>query len=163
MYEKNYCKIPVRRIPDAVADMTGSPAYLTIAGTVRFYQTDDGVLVSAYITGLPVGRQPCSADIFGFHVHESGPCSGNAQEPFKDAGEHYNPRNCPHPAHAGDLPPLFGNAGTAFMTVLTNRFSVGDIIGRSVIIHANPDDFKTQPSGDSGPMIACGRIVQVRR
>ncbi len=58
------------------------------------------------------------------------------------------------------MPPLFGNNGEAFMTFETNRFSVREIINRVVIIHRNPDDFTTQPSGDSGEMIACGKIYK---
>jgi Cu-Zn family superoxide dismutase len=53
---------------------------------------------------------------------------------------------------------LFGNQGFAFMTVLTNRFSVDEIAGRTVVIHRSPDDFTSQPSGNSGPKIACGQI-----
>ncbi|MCX7614928.1 MAG: superoxide dismutase family protein, partial [Clostridiales bacterium] len=67
---------------------------------------------------------------------------------------------CNHPGHAGDLPPLFGNYGHAFMAVFTGRVSVSEIIGRTVIIHASPDDFTTQPSGNSGKKIACGQIYR---
>ena len=56
------------------------------------------------------------------------------------------------------MPPLFSNKGYAFMIFLTDRFKVDEIIGKTVIIHSMPDDFKTQPSGDSGMKIACGVI-----
>jgi Cu-Zn family superoxide dismutase len=92
------------------------------------------------------------------HIHEGGSCTGNAADPFADAGSHYNPEGCEHPAHAGDLPPLFSNRGTAWGAVLTDRFSVGEISGKTVIIHLNPDDFTTQPAGNSGAKIACGVI-----
>jgi Cu-Zn family superoxide dismutase len=92
------------------------------------------------------------------HIHEGGKCSGNENDPFADAGTHFNPYNCAHPEHAGDLPPLFGNKGYAWSSVLTNRFTVSDVIGRTVIIHSRPDDFTTQPAGNSGEKIACGVI-----
>jgi len=64
-----------------------------------------------------------------------------------------------HPHHAGDLPPLFGNNGYALSMFLTTRFSVSEIIGRTVILHSAPDDFTSQPAGNSGVKIACGVIV----
>ncbi len=152
-------QIPFRGAPSACARVAGSPRYPGIHGDVCFYQADPGVLVVASIVGLPQGGGPCASDIFGFHIHEGAPCAGTADDPFADVGSHYNPRGCPHPAHAGDLPPLFGNGGTAFMSVLTSRFTIREILGRSVIIHAAPDDFTTQPSGNSGEMIACGQIL----
>ncbi|NLT58279.1 MAG: superoxide dismutase family protein [Clostridiales bacterium] len=155
-----FYKRPSSRAPDAHAVVAGSPAHPAIRGIVRFYQTGAGVLVMALVEGLPQGATPCSANVFGFHVHEKGSCTGTADQPFADVGGHYNPKNCPHPAHAGDLPPLFGNSGYAYMSVLTDRFSVREVIGRAVIIHAAPDDFTTQPSGNSGAMIACGQILQ---
>ncbi len=53
----------------------------------------------------------CGQRIFGFHIHEGTRCSGTSVDHFADAGSHYNPSNCPHPMHAGDLPPLFVNNG----------------------------------------------------
>lgn len=148
----------LRRIPDARAILTGSPDYPGIHGSVSFYQTIDGVVLVAQINGLPSGSEPCASDVFGFHIHEGNSCTGNREDPFASAGGHYNPHDCPHPAHAGDLPPLFGNHGYAFMAFLTDRFTVKEVVGRTVIIHASPDDFTTQPSGNSGAKIACGRI-----
>ena len=72
---------------------------------------------------------------------------------------HYNPGGCEHPSHAGDLPPLFANYdGFAWNAVLLDRFKWGDILGLPIVIHLNPDDFTTQPSGNSVTMIACGII-----
>ena len=79
-------------------------------------------------------------------------------EAFADAMSHYNPMGCEHPYHAGDLPPLFGSNGSALLLFLTDRFSVKEVIGKTVIIHDRPDDFTTQPSGNSGTKIACGVI-----
>ncbi|MDD7215163.1 MAG: superoxide dismutase family protein [Anaerovoracaceae bacterium] len=85
-------------------------------------------------------------------------CSGTKENPFEDAHGHFNPDCCDHPHHAGDLPPLLGNRGYALQIFLTGRFCVSEIIGKTVIIHADPDDFTSQPSGNSGKMIACGQI-----
>lgn len=145
--------------PDAAAQVRGSDSYPKINGEVLFYQIADGVIVLADITGLPdSGGEICDGRVFGFHIHEGTMCSGNGQDPFADAGMHYNPDGCEHPYHAGDMPPLFGNGGDALSVFFTDRFSVKDVIGRTVIIHDMPDDFKTQPSGDSGTKIACGQI-----
>lgn len=88
-------------------------------------------------------------------------CTGNSNDEFADAKTHYNPQNCPHPYHAGDLPPLIENNGYSYMSVFINKFTVKDIIGKVVIIHEMPDDFTTQPSGNSGTKIACGEIKKV--
>lgn len=151
-------RIPLCRPPNAYACITGSADYPSVCGNVLFYQTKAGVLVVVQIQGLPQGTGPCSSNVFGFHIHEKGPCCGTAEDPFANVGSHYNPQGCPHPAHAGDLPPLFGNHGCAFMSVLTSRFTVCEILRRTVIIHGSPDDFTTQPSGNSGVKIACGQI-----
>lgn len=146
--------------PTAHAIVNGSPSLPNLHGLVLFYQLTDGVLMIARIEGLPQGPDACSANVFGFHIHEGNSCSGNATDPFADAGTHYNPANCRHPAHAGDLPPLFGNHGFAFMAFMTDKFSVSEVVGRTVIVHSAPDDFTTQPSGNSGAKIACGQIMQ---
>lgn len=148
----------LRGRPQAAAKITGSESCPDISGSVRFYQTQLGVVVRAEIRGLPCSDGPCGARIFGFHIHEGGTCAGNMDDPFAEAMAHYNPCGCEHPQHAGDLPPLFGNKGYALSVFLTDRFSVRDIIGRTVIIHGSPDDFTTQPSGNSGKKIACGEI-----
>ena len=145
----------------AVAQIKGSSKYPDISGTVQFYECSSGIIVTARIFNLPYSDIPCSNRIFGFHIHEGESCSGNMEDPFADAMTHYNPGNCMHPYHAGDLPPLFGNKGHAYMSVLTNRFTIDEILGKTVIIHAQPDDFKTQPSGNSGEKIACGIIVEM--
>ena len=68
---------------------------------------------------------------------------------------------CPHPYHTGDLPPLFSEDGQAWMAVYISKFTPEQIVGRTIIIHGNVDDFTTQPSGNSGPMIACGVIREL--
>lgn len=146
--------------PDAAAKISGSPAYTNIHGNVYFYQTDKGVLVSAEIYNLPVSTESCGNDIFAFHIHSGNSCTGDATNPFADALTHYNPTDCPHPHHAGDLPPLFGNNGYAWMKILTNRFTVTDIIKKTIVIHSSSDDFTSQPAGNSGDKIACGVITK---
>lgn len=158
----HYAKL-LSYLPTAAAPINGSAQYPKISGMVRFYETRGGVVVAAEITGLPNPDDICKSPIFGFHIHDGGMCQGNAEDPFADAGTHYNPHSCPHPYHAGDLPPLFGADGNAFSAFLTDRFTVREILGKTVILHANPDDFTTQPSGNSGTKIACGIISAVRR
>ncbi len=149
----------VTQTPSAYAIVRGSSANPNIYGEVRFFQTIYGTLVSAEFFGLPTGSSPCTTPVFGFHIHSGTQCTGNYSDPFADALTHYNPYTCAHPHHAGDLPPLFGNNGYAFSMFLTNRFSVTELIGRTVIVHSAPDDFTSQPSGNSGSKIACGVIV----
>ena len=143
--------------PDAAAYIKGSSKYSNLHGVVTFKQTPKGVWVSAEIYGLPY-KNKCDSGIFAFHIHSGQSCTGNTEDPFSDADGHYNPEDCPHPYHARDLPPLFGNHGYARMSVLTDRFTVREIIGKVVIIHSQADDFKTQPSGNAGSKIACGKI-----
>ena len=162
-YSNNNCHFQflcdiLSKSPDAEAWIYGSPEYPDIRGLVYFYQLLNGVLLVAEVSGLPYSQGACESNIFGFHIHEGGACAGTVTDPFADAGLHYNPNNCPHPHHAGDLPPLFGNEGLAFQFIFTNRFRVSQIIGHTVIVHRSPDDFVTQPSGNSGIKIACGQI-----
>ena len=137
--------------PAAVAHVRGSEAHPDIRGCVRFRQMGGGVLVTAEIRGLPGDN-----GFFAFHIHSGS--GGTGEGPFACVGGHYDPAGRPHPDHAGDLPPLFGNRGYAYLSVFTDRFTVDEVIGRAVVIHAKPDDFTTQPSGNSGERIACGEI-----
>ncbi len=155
---------------DAAAKVLGSREYRAIRGIVSFYQLADQVLVQANFVGLPdeirqsQGNGTCGGSILGLHIHAGGSCTGNDTDPFADAGSHYDKTltaggvGCPHPYHAGDLPPLFVNNGSAVMIVATNRFTVEEILGRTVIVHAHVDDFHSQPAGDAGGRIACGVI-----
>jgi Cu-Zn family superoxide dismutase len=143
--------------------MQGRPKYPSLNGVVKFYPTPYGTLVVAEILGLPRLEDPCKKPIFGFHIHNGGSCTGNDSDPFADTGMHENPFGCPHPYHMGDLPPLFGAGGIAFSAFLTDRFTVDQVLGKTVIIHASPDDFISQPSGNAGEKIACGVIGRVRR
>ena len=145
--------------PQAQAQLDGSPKHPRIRGKVTFFETPAGVLISTEVTGLPSYIDPCESSFLGFHIHQGSSCTGNATDPFANAQAHLNPLNCTHPHHAGDMPPLLNNNGYAFSTFLTDRISIDEIIGSTVIIHDMPDDFHTQPAGDSGERIACGVIT----
>lgn len=159
----NDLSIPLRKPPFAIAKIRGSDDYPHIRGVARFYNAKAGVIAAVRVTGLPDSVEICNRRVFAVHIHSGGSCSGNETDYFADAMTHYNPQNCPHPSHAGDMPPLFGCGGDAFTAFLTDRFSVGDIIGKTVIIHSSPDDFTTQPAGNSGTKIACGVIERYKK
>lgn len=148
----------VKSRPQAEAVIRGSEDYPDIRGKVMFYNARGGMLVRAEITGLPKGAGDCDSPIFSFHIHSGNACTGNHTDMFANVGAHFNPQGCPHPYHAGDLPPLFSVGGNAVLEVLTDRFTIPQIVGRTVIIHSRPDDFTTQPSGNSGKKVACGVI-----
>lgn len=158
----DFCSI-FRALPNAVAFIKGSEAHPNIQGRVMFYQKNDGVIVRAEIVGLPKSTDKCANPIFAFHIHSGTECIDNAQDPFSTTGGHYNPNDCPHPFHAGDMPPLFSVKGKAFLVFLTDRFALNEILGKVVIIHSSADDFTTQPSGNAGQKIACGVITPTAR
>ena len=135
----------------AVAFLHGGNTAPNLSGSVSFTQKKDCVLVVANIEGLPQNE----AGFYGFHIHEGGACTG---ELFADSKGHYNPKDTPHPHHAGDLPPIIQCKSKAYLSFLTDRFKVAVLIGRTVILHSEPDDFYTQPSGNAGTKIACGII-----
>lgn len=142
-------------MPAAVARMAGGREAPELRGLVGFYPMRNGVLVVAEISGLPEQ----GPGIFAMHIHEGEGCGGTD---FSDAGGHFNPEGKRHPEHAGDLPPLLRCCdGRAYFSVMTSRFSIRDVIGRTVVIHSGPDDFHTQPSGNSGGRIGCGVIRRI--
>lgn len=137
----------------ATANIRGGTQNPDIQGQVNFYQRSNHVLIKAFVRGLP----ETPSGFFGFHIHEGNDCKGTD---FSDTGSHYNPGNANHPDHAGDLPPLMFCNGVACQTLITDRFCVKDIIGRTVVIHDMPDDFNSQPAGNSGTKIGCGVICE---
>ena len=155
----------LRRSPHAVAILKGDSTHPDLTGIMRFFQTEYGVLAETSLSGLPSPADLCASPAFGFHIHEGRQCGrpmparNITSEPFAAAMGHYNSKNCDHSHHAGDLPPLLGCSGRAYQMFLTNRFRLNEVIGRTVIVHAMPDDFTTQPSGASGERIACGIIT----
>jgi len=132
-----------------------------VSGTVSFEQSGDKVVVTAVVTGLKPNSE------HGFHVHEKGDCSA---PDATSAGGHFNPGGKAHghhgkaERHAGDMPNLRADsAGSTRVMWETDLLSVGsgaaNVIGRSVVIHRDPDDYASQPAGNSGPRLACGVIV----
>lgn len=131
--------------PQAIAHISGKQDE---QGTAKFYDTPFGTIVEVEMSNLP--NTP--TNFFGMHIHSKGACEGD----FSSAGSHFGEGD--HPLHAGDLPPLLSADGTAYSVALTPRFHSSQIVGRSIIIHNSPDDFTTQPAGNSGERIACGII-----
>ena len=130
------------------------------AGTANFYQIGNKVRVIASVSGLVPGRE------HGFHIHEAGDCSSGDGMSAKG---HFNPFGKPHgnPAgaerHAGDMPALKAEMnGQATLEADLDQMTVtpgpGSVVGRGLIVHADPDDYKTQPTGNAGARIACGVI-----
>ena len=137
-----------------------APSGSRYGGRVSFSQYGMFVLVRADITGLQPNRE------YGLHVHEHGDCLGATPE---GNGGHYNPDGKPHgrpgrdPSHAGDLLNVRSDGeGTVMYVFQTTAFTVTPgprgIIGRGVVLTRNPDDYRTQPDGNSGEAIACGFI-----
>ena len=147
--------------PQATAPLqstTGS----TTTGSVNFVQNGDKVMVSGTVRGLKANAE------HGFHLHEKGDCSSGDG---MSAGGHFNPDGKPHgnhadmSHHAGDMPSLKADAsGVAKFSYETKSVAVGsgasDIVGRALIVHRDPDDYTTQPTGNSGPRLACAVVVR---
>jgi superoxide dismutase, Cu-Zn family len=135
----------------------------SVRGTVSFLQRGDKVIVNANVQGLKPNAE------HGFHVHEKGDCS--SADGMSAAG-HYNPGGKTHgnvhtgsDRHAGDLPNLKADAsGNAVANMVVSGISIGgpsaDILGKGLIVHRDPDDYKSQPAGNAGPRLACAVIQQ---
>ena len=133
------------------------------SGTADFYQVGSKVRVIANLSGLRPGRE------HGFHVHEAGDCSSGDGMSAKG---HFNPEGKPHgnpdsgQRHAGDMPMLRADRGgdaklDTELDIMTVTPGPNSIIGRGLIVHADPDDFKTQPTGNAGARLACA-VIQSR-
>ena len=134
-------------MPYAGAEISGKSMYPDISGSVMFYEVYGGTLVVVSVRNLP------DEDGFhGFHVHDERSCKSMM------GGGHYNPMGNPHPQQSGDLRPRLAFVGLAYSAFYTIRFYPEDVIGKTVMIHADADDFLSQPSGDAGDIIACGEI-----
>ncbi len=132
-------------------------------GDVKFTQTETGVELTANFENLPEGTH-------AIHIHDVGKCEAPT---FETAGAHFNPQHKEHGIenpkgpHAGDLPNLeIGEDGTLEVRFVSKEFtlekgkdnSLFDEDGSSIVIHEGADDYKTDPSGNSGARIACGVI-----
>ena len=137
--------------PNSIAYIKGGEDAPQLRENVKFFQKRGYVLVTATIFGMPSSE----TGFYGFHIHSGTSCTEAA---FSKTGQHYDIRTSQHPQHSGDLPPLMLCNGGSYMTVATDRFTTNDIIGRTVVIHKDVDDFTTQPSGNAGTKIACGVI-----
>lgn len=131
-----------------------------VKGSVQFEQKGDKIMVTVDVSGLPANSE------HGFHVHEKGDCSA---PDGTSAGGHFNPENKPHghegtERHVGDMPNLKSDAnGVAKASFELDLMTLKDgsannIINRAVIVHKDPDDYKSQPVGNAGARVACGVI-----
>jgi Cu-Zn family superoxide dismutase len=145
--------------PRATAQLQPTKGNKTF-GEATFEQVGDKVRVVVFVQGLKPGQE------HGLHIHEKGDCSSGDG---MSTGGHFNPYGKPHASHtsanrhAGDLPSLKANKeGRANVQVdldiITVTAGPASIIGRGLIVHADPDDFKTQPTGNAGARMACGVI-----
>jgi Cu-Zn family superoxide dismutase len=144
----------------AQARLTGKSGS-TATGQLQLTQVADGVMIAGELTGLP----PNSTH--GFHVHEKGDCSA---PDASSAGGHFNPTMAQHGGpesamkHLGDAPNIksdaSGNAtlSASIVGATLKDGGANDLIGKAIVVHAKRDDYKTQPSGDSGDRIACGVV-----
>lgn len=131
----------------------------TVSGTVSFTEVDGWLRIEAQVAGLTPGAH-------GFHVHEAGDCSAPDGSSAKG---HFNPVGKPHghhgseSHHGGDMPNLEANAqGEANYRIEVKGLTLNGptgVIGRAIVIHADPDDYKSQPAGNSGKRVACGVIA----
>ena len=151
-----------RSTSTAKADLTDSKG--ANVGTARLKGTPKGVSLALEVSNLPPGLD-------GFHIHTVGKCDS---PDFKSAGGHLNPEGKKHGwenpegHHAGDLQNLTADAqGKAKVKVVVTGVTLGDgpnslfqPQGTALVIHANPDDNKTDPAGNAGPRIACGVITK---
>lgn len=142
--------------PTAAVLIKGSEEYPNLRGKMFFCGISGGTLVAAEVSGLPA-----DSPFLGIHLHNGKACTGNAEDAFADAGSHLNLDSHSHPLHMGDFSVLLNNGGYALSVFVTDRFSPEQIIGYPVIIHSMPDDYRTQPSGDSGKKIGCGIVFEV--
>jgi superoxide dismutase, Cu-Zn family len=148
--------LPAKKAVAALNPTKGNQAN----GMVNFVAVEGGVRITAKVEGLTPGKH-------GFHIHEYGDCSS---PDGSSAGGHFNPMHQRHGGpdhherHAGDLGNIVADeSGIGHYDRIDNVITLNgpnSIIGKSVIVHANPDDFKTQPSGNAGGRIACGVIAE---
>jgi Cu-Zn family superoxide dismutase len=147
--------------PTATAKLEPTRGNAT-AGSVTFQQMGEQTQMHVRVEGLKPGGE------HGFHIHDKGDCSSGDG---MSTGGHFNPKGKPHgkhddaERHVGDLPSLKADAsGRVDQKVMLSGLTIGsgaaDIVGHGLIVHAQPDDYRTQPTGNSGARIACGVIAR---
>jgi Cu-Zn family superoxide dismutase len=153
------CQTTTQDAPKASA-MLAPTKGSSVRGAVTFIEAGSKVRVIAAVSGLnPNGE-------YGFHIHEAGDCSSGDGMSAKG---HFNPQGKPHAhagtaeRHAGDLPSLKSDAnGNATLNLELDIITVSpgpnSVVGRGLIVHVQPDDFKTQPTGNAGARSACAVI-----
>ncbi len=134
-----------------------------VGGTLQVAAMTDGVHVSGQVSGLAPNSD------HGFHIHEKGDCSA---ADAGSAGGHFNPGGQPHgrigasPHHLGDQMNIHADAnGNAtvdahFVGVTLGSGQPNDVMNRALVVHADPDDYTSQPAGNAGKRVACGVITK---
>lgn len=156
--------VAVSTAQQAEANLAPASASL-VSGRLALVPTSGGVRITGVIGGL-APRQ-----VAAFHVHERGDCSA---VDASSAGGHFNPAGAPHGRagsgehHAGDMDNLQADhEGVAQVDVLLRQVTLGggaanDISGKALVVHARPDDYRSQPAGNAGARVACG-VIRVTR
>lgn len=157
--EKESKDLSQRQISKAIAIISPTKGN-NVTGMVAFTVVPGGVKIVADVEGLTPGKH-------GFHIHEKGDCGAHDAS---SAGGHFNPKGLNHGSpededrHVGDLGNLISNAkGYAHYERIDEVISLSgtdSIVGRSIIVHADEDDFTTQPTGNAGGRVGCGLIVE---
>ncbi|VXC33723.1 Superoxide dismutase [Flavobacterium sp. 9AF] len=167
--EENNTDIVTDIVTDTVTKSTTATAIIAaksnsaVSGTVTFTENKGRVSMEAKITGLTPG-------IHAIHIHENGDCSA---ADASTAGGHWNPSHAAHGAwehksfHLGDIGNLEADEnGIATLSKETDLWCIGcddenkNIVGKSIVVHQNADDLKSQPSGAAGDRVGCGEIVK---
>ena len=165
-YGQRMGRMPGDTLPQAPVNTTARADLRDIngnsVGSITLTQTRHGVLLTGDLSSLPPG-------LHAIHVHDTGRC----EPPFTSAGGHYNPAQRAHGFrnangnHAGDLPNFsVGTNGTGHVEVISRDLSLASGFGlfnpngTSIVVHAGPDDYQTDPAGNSGNRIACGVVTR---
>ena len=160
MPETKTDSVPI--VNHAEATLSGTYADTTVEGTVKFDTDSSGKVKMTLDITVPAK----AGKTIAVHIHEHGDCGDTA----KLAHGHWNPTNAQHGKwgsasfHSGDIGNIKLNAnGKGTMSLMTDLWTLGgkpdkNILGKSIIVHGGMDDYKTQPSGNSGARIGCGVI-----
>src|SRR5574342_606577 len=155
----HFCKIVLVLLLVSCSRTSGRPIIADILniegmpiGVASFYEERGGLALYMSVQGLSPG-------VHALHIHENAMCE---KPDFSSAGAHYNPFDKEHGlenpkgAHAGDLPNFeAGTSGGAHVELKVQNLYLSQLKGHSLVIHADADDYKTDPSGNSGARVAC--------